>query len=67
MKERQTKAKSPISKSEDGIQYLTKDKEYIITHWNSEKMFYITDDTGEVLNCLVAGCSHLNGKNWKLS
>lgn len=66
--EKPTKAICPKTRVEDMLEYLTKGKTYDIIQWDeSGTMFYITDNSGEVLNCLTDNCSHIYPKKWELS
>jgi len=68
MKDKPTKAKCPKTRIEDGVEYLTKGKTYDISKWDkSGNLFYITDDTGMVLHCLIENCAHVEPKQWELS
>lgn len=63
-----TKAKCPVTKKENRVQYLTKNRVYDITGWSgSGRLFYIKDDTGEEMSCLIDDCAHVEPKQWTLS
>lgn len=56
---------SPIDIEDyDGIQYITKGKQYETLEGSSELSFRIKDDAGDEIYCLYNGCDHLNGDNW---
>lgn len=56
---------SPIDIEDyDGIQYITKGKQYETSQGYSELSFRIKDDVGDEIYCLYNGCDHLNGRSW---
>ena len=57
---------SPIDIFDDGVKYITKNKEYKIhgVTKKSDMLFYIEDDNKQETTCLLKSCAHLDFKDW---